>query len=32
MMWIDTAECDGKEEFVGENFGRINRAEAELTL
>ncbi len=31
MMWIDTAECDGKEEFVGENFGRINRAEAELT-
>lgn len=32
MMWIDTAECDGKEEFVGENFGRIDRAEAELTL
>ena len=32
MMWIDTVECDGKEEFVGENFGRINRAEAELTL
>lgn len=32
MIWIDTAECDGKEEFVGENFGRINRAEAELTL
>lgn len=32
MMWIDTDECDGKEEFVGENFGRINRAEAELTL
>ena len=32
MMWIDTAECDGKEEFMGENFGRINRAEAELTL
>ena len=32
MMWIDTAECDGKEEFVGENFGRINRTEAELTL
>ena len=32
MMWIDTTECDGKEEFVGENFGRINRAEAELTL
>ena len=32
MIWIDTAECDGKEEFVGENFGRINRAEAEMTL
>lgn len=32
MMWIDTAECDGKEEFVGENFGRINCAEAEMTL
>lgn len=32
MMWIDTAECDGKEEFVGENFGRINRAEVEMTL
>lgn len=32
MMWIDTVECDGKEEFVGENFGRINRAEAEMTL
>lgn len=32
MMWIDTAECDGKEEFVGENFGRINRIEAEMTL
>ena len=32
MQWIDTAEVDGKEEFVGESFGRINRAEAELTL
>ena len=32
MMWIDTADVDGKEEFVGESFGRINRAEAELTL
>ena len=32
MMWVDTAECDGKEEFVGESFGRINRAEATLTL
>lgn len=32
MTWIDTSETDGREEFVGENFGRINRAEAELTL
>lgn len=32
MVWIDTADVDGKEEFVGESFGRINRAEAELTL
>ncbi len=40
MSWIDTSEFelpeDGsltfKEEFVGESFGRINKAEAELTL
>lgn len=32
MMWRDTAEADGKEEFVGESFGRINRIEAEMTL
>ena len=32
MQWIDTSDVDGKEEFVGEGFGRINRAEAELTL
>ena len=32
MMWVDTTDVDGREEFVGENFGRINRAEAELTL
>ncbi len=32
MTWIDTAEVEGKEEFVGDSFGRINRAEAELTL
>ena len=32
MTWIDTAEVEGKEEFVGESFGRINRAEAQLTL
>ena len=32
MMWVDTTDVDGREEFVGENFGRINRAEADLTL
>ena len=37
MTWIDTSEfeVDGlefTEEFVGESFGRINKAEAELTL
>ena len=43
MTWIDTSEfksdnpesqesLDFKEQFVGESFGRINKAEAELTL
>ena len=32
MVWIDTSELDGKEEFVGETFGRINKAEAALTI
>lgn len=35
ITWVDTSEKDGmenKEEFVGESFGRINKAEAELTL
>ena len=32
MMWIDTSQYDGKEEFVGESFGRVNKTEAELTL
>ena len=32
MTWIDTSAAEGKEEFVGESFGRINRAEADLTL
>ena len=43
MTWIDTSEFTDlvsdsspvgtfKEEFVGESFGRINKAEAELTL
>ena len=41
MTWVDTSKFSGisensdisfKEEFVGESFGRINKAEAELTL
>ncbi|MBR5687129.1 MAG: AAA family ATPase [Prevotella sp.] len=32
MTWIDTADMDFREEFVGESFGRINKSEAELTL
>ena len=32
MMWVDTAGLDCREEFVGETFGRINKAEASLTL
>ncbi len=32
MVWIDTAAIDAREEFVGETFGRINRAEARLTV
>ena len=41
MTWIDTSQYSGestvhsplfREEFVGESFGRINKAEAELTL
>ena len=33
MTWIDTSEFDlPSEQFVGESFGRINKAEAELTL
>jgi superfamily I DNA and/or RNA helicase len=40
MEWVDTSRFDipedsdvsFKEEFVGESFGRINKAEAELTL
>jgi len=41
MTWIDTSQFEEsgsppsslfKEEFVGESFGRINKAEAELTL
>ncbi len=32
IMWVDTSEVDGKEEFVGESYGRINRSEAQLTI
>jgi hypothetical protein len=32
MTWIDTADMDCKEQFIGENFGRINKPEALLTL
>ena len=32
MTWVDTSAVAGKEEFVGESFGRINRAEADMTL
>jgi superfamily I DNA and/or RNA helicase len=34
MTWVDTAELglDAHEELVGETYGRINRAEAQLTI
>ncbi len=32
MTWIDTSSLDSHEEFVGESFGRINKAEGKLTL
>ena len=32
MEWIDTSVLEEKEEFVGENFGRVNKSEALLTL
>lgn len=32
IHWIDISEMDFKEEFVGETFGRINKAEADLLL
>lgn len=32
IEWIDTSDMDFKEEFVGENFGRINKAEAHLLM
>jgi len=32
LTWIDTAELDFHEEFVGDSFGRINKPEADLLL
>ena len=33
MLWISTSDdLEAKEEFVGENHGRINKPEAELTV
>ena len=32
ITWVDTTGMDFKEEFVGESFGRINRAEAGLLM
>ena len=36
MVWIDTSQIEGdevyQEQFVGESFGRLNKAEADLTL
>ena len=37
MVWIDTSQIEEegkvyKEQFVGESFGRVNKAEADLTL
>lgn len=32
MLWIDTADMNCREEFVGESYGRINKTEAQLTL
>lgn len=34
LVWIDTAEYldDNHEQFVGSSYGRINKAEAQLTL
>ena len=32
MVWINTEGMDCNEEFVGESFGRINKAEANLSI
>lgn len=32
IEWVNTEGLEGNEEFVGENYGRINRPEAELSI
>ena len=32
IEWVNTEQADGGEEFVGDSYGRINKAEAELSL
>lgn len=32
IEWINTEDTECNEEFVGENYGRINKAEAELSM
>ena len=32
IVWVNTEEMDCNEEFVGESFGRINKAEATLSI
>lgn len=32
IVWVNTEGMDCNEEFVGENYGRINKAEAALSL
>lgn len=32
IEWINTEGLDCNEEFIGENYGRINRSEAELSI
>ena len=32
IVWVNTEEMDCNEEFVGESFGRINKAEAALSI
>ena len=32
IEWVNTEGMDCNEEFVGENYGRINKPEAELSI